>query len=255
MEIKGCGAVVTGGASGLGEASVRALRDGGAKVAILDLTEDRGQALADELGPEVIFCKTDVTEEATVEAAITRAAEAFGGIHIALNCAGVIGPMKVLSKKGGLSIDAFNQVIQINLVGTMTVIKHAVARMVDNTPNADGEKGVVINTASVAAYEGQIGQVAYSSSKAGVVGLTLPLAREFVDYGVRAVTVAPGLFETPMMAELPEKIVQALIAMVPFPKRLGKPAEFAMLVKHIIENPVLNGETIRLDQAIRMGAK
>jgi 3-hydroxyacyl-CoA dehydrogenase / 3-hydroxy-2-methylbutyryl-CoA dehydrogenase len=255
MEIKGCTALVTGGASGLGEASVRQLVADGANVAILDVEEDKGARVASELGSSVIFCKTDVTDDTSVKAAVDKAMEAFGGIHIALNCAGVIGPAKVLSKKGPMPIEHFNKVIQINLVGTLSVIKNAAEKMMANTPNADGERGVVINTASVAAFEGQIGQAAYSSSKAGVVGLTLPVAREFADYGIRVVTIAPGLFETPMISGVSDKVRESLIQMVPFPKRLGRPSEFAATVKHIIENPVLNGTTIRLDQAIRMSAK
>jgi len=255
MEIKGCTALVTGGASGLGEASVRQLVADGAKVAILDVEEDKGARIAAELKGSVIFCKTDVADDTSVKAAVDKAMEAFGGIHIALNCAGVIGPAKVLSKKGPMPIEHFNKVIQINLVGTLSVIKNAAEKMVANTPNADGERGVVINTASVAAFEGQIGQAAYSSSKAGIVGLTLPIAREFADYGIRVVTIAPGLFETPMISGVSDKVRESLIQMVPFPKRLGRPSEFASTVKHIIENPVLNGTTIRLDQAIRMAAK
>lgn len=255
MEIKGCTAIVTGGASGLGEATVRMLVDQGARAAILDFDEKRGTQLAKELGSPVIFCKTDVTDEKTVQEAVEKTVSAFGGIHIAVNCAGVATPAKVLSKRGPISIEEFSRVVQINLIGTMIVIKHAADQMVKNTPNEDGEKGVVINTASAAAFDGQIGQAAYSSSKAAVVGMTLPIAREFADYGIRVVTIAPGLFDTPMLAGLPEKAKEALVLMVPFPKRLGRPPEYAMLAKHIIENPLLNGETIRLDQAIRMAAK
>jgi len=255
MEVKGCVAVVTGGASGLGEATVRRILADGGKAAILDFDEQRGQKVAAELGDGVIFCKTDVTDEKSVEEAVNKTEEAFGGVHFAVNCAGVATPAKVLSKRGPIAMEQFTQVIMINLVGTMNVIKHAAGKMVNNTPNADGEKGVVINTASVAAFDGQIGQPAYSASKAGVVGLTLPIAREFADYGIRVVTIAPGLFETPMLAGLPEKAKQSLIQMVPFPKRLGKPEEYAAFAVHIIENALLNGETIRLDQAIRMAGK
>lgn len=255
MEISGCTAVITGGASGLGEASVRQLLHDGAKVAILDVNQQLGDRLANEFGKMAIFCKTDVTDEKSVCAAMDKAMEAFGAIHFALNCAGIANPSKVLSKKGSISIELFNRVIQVNLVGTLTVIKNAAEKMVLNSPNADGEKGVVINTASVAAFEGQIGQAPYSASKGGVVGMTLPIAREFADYGIRVVTIAPGLFDTPMMDGLPEKAKESLAQMVPFPKRLGRPSEYAKMVKHIIENPVLNGSTIRLDQAIRMGAR
>lgn len=255
MEIKGCTALVTGGASGLGEASVRQLVQDGARVAILDVDEDRGNRLAAELGNSAIFCKTDVTDEKSVQASINKAMDAFGAIHIALNCAGIATPAKVISKKGSMPIELFNRVIQVNLVGTLTVIKNAAEKMLDNSPNADGEKGVIVNTASVAAFEGQIGQAPYSASKGGIVSMTLPIAREFADYGIRVVTIAPGLFDTPMMAGLPEKAKEALVQMVPFPKRLGRPSEYALTVKHIIENPMFNGSTIRLDQAIRMGAK
>ncbi len=255
MEIKGCTAVVTGGASGLGEATVRNLVNEGAKVAIFDFDEARGSQIAAEIGDTVIFCHSDVAEEKSVQQAIEKTMDSFGAVHIAVNCAGVSSPAKILSKRGPIVIEEFNRVVQINLVGTLIMIKLAAEKMVNNSPNADGEKGVVINTASVAAYDGQIGQAAYSSSKAAVVGMTLPIAREFADYGIRVVTIAPGLFDTPMLAGLPEKVRESLIQMVPFPKRLGRPAEYALLAKHIIENPLLNGETIRLDQAIRMAGR
>jgi 3-hydroxyacyl-CoA dehydrogenase / 3-hydroxy-2-methylbutyryl-CoA dehydrogenase len=255
MEIKGCTAVVTGGASGLGEATVKSLVGKGAKAAIFDFDEERGNQIAGQLGDSVIFCKTDVTDETTVQQAVDKTVEAFGGIHFAINCAGVATPAKILSKRGPIPIEQFNRVVQINLTGTLTVIKLVADKMINNTPNDDGEKGVVINTASVAAFDGQIGQVAYSASKAAVAGMTLPIAREFADYGIRVVTIAPGLFETPMLAGLPDKARESLITQVPFPKRLGQPHEYAMLVQHIIENPLLNGETIRLDQAIRMGSR
>ena len=255
MEIKGCTAVVTGGASGLGEASVRTLINEGAKAAILDFDEERGAQLVAELGDSVVFYKTDITDENAVQDAIDKTVDNFGGVHFAINCAGVATPAKVLSKRGPISIEQFNRVVQVNLTGTLIVTRVAAEKMINNTPNEDGEKGVVINTASVAAFDGQIGQIAYSSSKAAVVGMTLPIAREFASYGIRVVTIAPGLFDTPMLAGLPEKARESLITQVPFPKRLGKPDEYAFLAKHIIENPLLNGETIRLDQAIRMGAR
>jgi len=255
MEIKGCTAIVSGGASGLGEASVRMLVDAGANAVIVDVDVERGKALAAELGEAATFCKTDITNEADVRQAVTKAVDTYGAVHVALNCAGVIGAAKMLSKKGGMGVDHFSRVLQINLVGTMALVKFAAEKMVENMPNADGEKGVIINTASIAAFEGQIGQVAYSASKAGVVGMTLPLAREFADYGIRVMTIAPGLFETPMLAGLPPAVNESLIKMVPFPKRLGRPTEYAAFVKHIITNPVLNGETVRLDQAIRMAAR
>jgi NAD(P)-dependent dehydrogenase (short-subunit alcohol dehydrogenase family) len=255
MEIRNSVAIVTGGASGLGEASVRFLIDNGGKAAIFDVAEDRGAKIVSELGGNVIFCKTDVTDENSVQSAIDKTFEAFGAVHVALNCAGVATPGKVIGKEGPLSISAFARVVQINLIGTMNIIRLAAQKMLANTPTQDGEKGVVINTASVAAFEGQIGQAAYSASKAGVVGMTLPIAREFADYGIRVVTIAPGIFWTPMLEGLPEKAKESLSNMMPFPKRLGKPQEFARLVRDIIENPMLNGETIRLDAALRMTAR
>jgi len=252
MEVKGCVAVVSGGASGLGEACCRLLVQNGGKAAILDLTEDKGKQLAAELGDAAIFCKTDVTSTESVQAAVDRTMEKFGAIHAAVNCAGVGFPAKVLSKKGPMPMDHFNLVIQINLIGTMNVIRCAAEQMLKNTPNDEGEKGVVVNTASGAAFEGQIGQAAYSASKAGVVGMTLPIAREFADYGIRVVTIAPGLFDTPMVGGMTEEVRQSLIAKLLYPKRMGRPPEFALLVKQIIENPMLNGETIRLDGGVRM---
>ena len=247
--------IVTGGASGLGEACIRLFFENGANTAILDFNAERGGQIAAELGDAVIFCKTDVTDAVSVQAAVNRVVETFGAVHGVVNCAGVGSPMKVLGKKGPLAMDQFDKVVRINLTGTMTVLSRAAEQMVKNAPNEDDERGVVINTASVAAFEGQIGQAAYSASKAGVVGMTLPIAREFADYGIRVMTIAPGLFETPMLAGLPEEVKASLVRMIPFPKRLGRPEEFARLALHIVENPILNGETIRLDSAIRMGAR
>lgn len=255
MKIVGCTAIVTGGASGLGEACVRKCVKCGAKVAILDINAKCGQEMAAELGPDVIFCQTDVVDGESVQKAVDMAMEKFGGIHVAINCAGIATPAKVIGKNGPLSIEQFNRVVQINLIGTMNVIRLAAEKMIENTPNEDGEKGVIINTASIAAFEGQIGQAAYSASKAAIVGMTLPVAREFADYGIRVLTIAPGLFETPMLAGLPEKAKASLLQNIPFPKRLARPSEFAQLALHIIENPILNGETIRLDSCIRMGTK
>ena len=255
MDVKGCKAIVTGGASGLGEACVRNLVSLGGKAAILDFDATKGEKLAAELGSNVIFANTDVTGEESVQAAIKKAMDAFGAINIVINCAGVGDPGKVLSKKGPMALSYFNRVVQINLVGTFNVIRLAVEQMVKNTGNKDGEKGVIINTASVAAFDGQIGQPAYSASKAGVVGMTLPIARECAEYGIRVMTIAPGLFNTPMLAQLPEAAREALGKMVPFPRRLGEPMEYAKMAQHIIENPMLNGEVIRLDGAIRMAAK
>ncbi|MFH0788195.1 MAG: 3-hydroxyacyl-CoA dehydrogenase [Pseudomonadota bacterium] len=255
MEIKDCGAVVTGGASGLGEATVRDLVEQGARVAIFDINEDRSDKIISEMGDKVIFCKTDITDSASVQAAIGKAINTFGAVHIAVNCAGAGPPEKVLSKKGVMPIENFNRVIQLNLIGTMNLIRLAAEQMVKNNPKEDGEKGVIINTASIAAFEGQIGQAAYSASKAGVVGMTLPIARECADYGIRVLTIAPGLFLTPLVETLPQNIKDSLVSQFPFPKRFGKPSEFALLVRQIIENPMLNGETIRLDAALRMGAR
>ena len=255
MDVKGCKAIVTGGASGLGEACVRNLVGLGGQAAILDFDATKGEKLAAELGSNVIFANTDVTGEESVQAAIKKAMDAFGAINVVINCAGVGDPGKVLSKKGPMALSYFNRVVQINLVGTFNVIRLAVEQMVKNVGNKDGEKGVIINTASVAAFDGQIGQPAYSASKAGVVGMTLPIARECAEYGIRVMTIAPGLFNTPMLAQLPEAARVALGKMVPFPQRLGDPMEYAKMAQHIIENPMLNGEVIRLDGAIRMAAK
>jgi len=256
MNIQNCVAVITGGASGLGAAVVRDMVANGGRAAIFDFDAENGEKLAAELGDAVIFCKTDVADETSVKTAVDQTMSAFGAIHFAVNCAGVASPKKVIDKKGNpIPIDFFNRVLQINLVGTMNVIRLAAVEMCKNTPNDDGEKGVVINVASVAAFEGQVGQAAYSASKAGIVGMALPIAREFADYGIRVNTIAPGIFMTPMMAGLPENTQQSLAQMMPFPKRLGKPEEFAQLVRHIVENSMINAETIRLDAGLRMAAK
>jgi 3-hydroxyacyl-CoA dehydrogenase/3-hydroxy-2-methylbutyryl-CoA dehydrogenase len=256
MDIKNNVAVISGGASGLGEAVVRDMVANGGKAAILDFDADNGEKLAAELGEAVIFCKTDVADGESVKTAIDQTMKAFGAIHFAVNCAGVASPKKVIDKKGNpIPADFFNRVLQINLVGTMNVIRLAAVEMCKNTPTDDGEKGSVINVASVAAFEGQVGQAAYSASKAAIVGMALPIAREFAEYGIRINTIAPGIFMTPMMAGLPENTQQSLAKMMPFPKRLGKPEEFAQLVRHIIENPMINAEVIRLDAALRMAGK
>ncbi len=255
MEIKGCVAVVTGGVSGLGEATVRYLVARGAKISMFDINEERGQKIVSELGRNVIFCRTDVTDASAVQGSIDRTIETFGAIHVAVNCAGAGTPEKVLSKKGVMKIENFNRTVQLNLIGTMNVIRLSAEKMVRNTPNSDGERGVVINTASIAAFDGQIGQAAYSASKAGVVGMTLPLAREFAEHGIRVVTIAPGLFRTPLAESLPAKALEALESTLLFPRRLGKPPEYAQLVGQIIENPMFNGATIRLDGALRMAPK
>ncbi|MED1796470.1 3-hydroxyacyl-CoA dehydrogenase [Brevibacillus nitrificans] len=256
MEIQNAVAIVTGGASGLGEATVRSLVRCGGKVAILDLASEAGQSLAEELGKEnAMFIPTDVTSEGSVREAIEQATGNFGTIHVAINCAGVAAAQKTLSRSGPHPLESFSKVINVNLVGTFNVIRLAVEQMAGNEPNKHGERGIIVNTASVAAFDGQVGQVAYSASKAGIVGMTLPIARDLAPYGIRVMTVAPGLFDTPLFDKLPRSAKEALGATIPFPPRLGNPTEFAMLVQSIIENVMLNGETIRLDGAIRMQPK
>lgn len=254
MEIRENVAIVTGGASGLGEACARMVVEHGGYVGVLDLDQAKGYALSDELGDNAHFFETDVTDSDNVKQVIDSVCRYFGKLNFVINCAGINKPMKVLSKKGPMPLDDFHKVIQVNLAGTMSVIALATERIVTNTADKNGEKGVVVNTASIAAFEGQVGQAAYSASKAGIIGLTLPIAREFADYGIRVAAVAPGLFETPMLSQLPDSARASLISQIPFPKRLGRPSEFAALVRHILENPLINGETIRLDSAIRMGS-
>jgi NAD(P)-dependent dehydrogenase (short-subunit alcohol dehydrogenase family) len=248
-------AVVSGGASGLGNAVVRRIAAEGGRVAILDLNEELGRAEAEALGDSAIFIRTDVSHEGDVDAAVAAAVDAFGGVRLAVNCAGILGAGRVLGRDGPMPRDVFAKVLEVNLIGSFLLARAAAARMVDNEPNERGERGLIVNTASVAAYEGQIGQAAYSASKGGVVGMTLPLAREFARFGIRVMTVAPGIFMTPMMASLPEDIQKSLGAQVPFPSRLGEPEEFADLVAYIARNTMLNGETIRLDGGIRMQPK
>ncbi len=252
-------ALVTGGASGLGEATARLFHEQGANVVILDLNTDRGEALTAELGERVRFIRTDVSQEVDVQAAIDLAIRIFGGLHMAVSCAGIAEARKTLGKVDGTygphSLEVFRKVIMVNLIGTFNVIRLAAFAMERNTPNQEGERGVIINTASVAAYDGQMGQAAYSASKGGIVGMTLPIARDLSRSGIRVMTIAPGLFETPLMASLPEEARLSLGQQVPFPSRLGRPAEYALLAKSIVENPMLNGEVIRLDGAIRMGPK
>ncbi len=252
MNIQDVVALVTGGASGLGEATVRELAARGAKAVIFDLDEGRGEKLARETGENVLFVRCDVTGEDSVRQAIQQSLDRFGKVTAAVNCAGVPDAAKVLRKKGPLPLSLFNRVIAINLVGTLNVIRLAVEQMVNNAPNEEGEKGVIINTASIAAFDGQIGQAAYAASKGGIVGMTLPIARECADYGIRVATIAPGLFETPLMAGLPSSVKEEMAKGVPFPRRLGRPVEFARTAAHIIENPMLNGCCIRLDGALRM---
>jgi 3-hydroxyacyl-CoA dehydrogenase / 3-hydroxy-2-methylbutyryl-CoA dehydrogenase len=255
MKMSEARAIVTGGASGLGEATVRKIIKQGGKAAILDLSEERGQKLVEELGESAVFVKTDVTSEQDVSNAVSKVIESFGSINTVVNCAGIGIAAKLLSRKGVHSLDLFSKVISINLIGTFNVIRLASEQMTTNEPNELGERGVIINTASVAAFEGQIGQAAYSASKGGVVGMTLPIARELAAYGIRVTTIAPGLFHTPMFDSLPAEARDSLGKMVPFPQRLGYPEEYAQLAESIITNPMLNGETIRLDGGIRMQPK
>ena len=254
MEIKGSTFIVTGGASGLGEATVREIVREGGSAAIFDLTDEQGRGLADELGSNAVYFNVDVTDDKAVEAGVAGAVEAFGAIHGVVNCAGIGIPAKVVGKKGPMPMEKFTKTVQVNLFGAFAATRLAAVRMMENAPNSEGERGVVINTASVAAFEGQVGQVAYSASKAGIVGMTLPMAREFADWGIRVVTIAPGLFDTPMFAALPEETRKSLEKQLPFPSRFGRPSEYAMMVRSIVSNPVLNGETIRLDSALRMQA-
>jgi NAD(P)-dependent dehydrogenase (short-subunit alcohol dehydrogenase family) len=243
-------AVVTGGASGLGRAVVEHIVSCGGRAAILDLQEETGRAVAREIG--VTFHSCDVGVEAQVQTAVAAAHAAMKGLNLLVNCAGIIGAGKLLGKTAPMSGEFFEKVVRVNLIGTLLCDKTAAALMRDNAPNADGERGVLIHTASVAAFEGQIGQVAYSATKAGIVGMTLPIARELAAFGIRCVSIAPGIFMTPMLAGLTPDVQASLGAQVPFPPRLGKPEEFARLVQSIVEIPTLNGEVIRLDGAIRM---
>jgi NAD(P)-dependent dehydrogenase (short-subunit alcohol dehydrogenase family) len=255
MDISGKVALVTGGASGLGAATVRTIVAAGGRATILDLNDQLGPALVQELGAATRYVRADVSNAADAEQAVKAAVAAFGALHICVNCAGIGDPQRIVGKEGPADLERFNKVIRVNLIGTFNIARLAAWEMSRNPPGADGERGVIINTASVAAYDGQIGQAAYSASKGGIVALTLPLARDLSSLGVRVMTIAPGLFDTPLLARLPEDVKASLGAMVPFPRRLGMPVEYAMLAKQIIENPMLNGEVIRLDGAIRMAPK
>ncbi|TNE51293.1 MAG: 3-hydroxyacyl-CoA dehydrogenase [Deltaproteobacteria bacterium] len=256
MNLQNCGALITGAASGLGEACARMIVKNGGSVTLLDLNEERGQALASDLGDKAQFFRVDVTSNDEVQNAIDKHVEAFGGLHAAINCAGIATGFRVVNKDGTpCDLEVFTRTVTVNLVGTFNVCRLAATQMNKNEPNEQGERGVLINTASVAAFEGQIGQSAYSASKGGVAAMTLPLAREFARAGIRVLCIAPGIFDTPMMASMPDKVRDSLAAQIPFPSRFGQPSEYAFLAKHILENTVLNGETIRLDGAIRMGAR
>jgi len=255
MEINGIGAIVSGGASGLGEATARALVGRGARVAIADVNDEKAQTLATELGAAAIAVHCDVTSEQETEAAVAAAVDAFGPLRLAVGCAGVGWPEKTVSKRGPHQLLPFETVVRVNLIGMFNLLRLAGAAMYDNEPDAGDERGAVVMTASVAAFDGQIGQVAYAASKGGIVGMTLPAARDLAPRGIRVCTIAPGLFDTPLLAALPEPAREALGAGVPFPARLGRPAEYAQLAVSIAENPMLNGETIRLDGALRMPPK
>jgi len=255
MQIQDTRAIITGGASGLGLAVARMLVAAGGKVALFDVNDAAGVDAVRTLGSAASFHKVDVTSEPTVIAAVAAAAAAMGGLNAAINCAGIGPPRKLVGKDGPLPAESVRRVIEINLVGTLVVSAQAAALMQRNTPNAHGERGVIVMTASVAAFDGQIGQVSYSASKGGLVGMTLPMARDVASLGIRVMTIAPGIFETPLLAALPEDAKASLGRQVPFPPRLGQPDEFALFVRQIIENPMLNGETVRLDGAIRMAPR
>ncbi|KQS33314.1 3-hydroxyacyl-CoA dehydrogenase [Dyadobacter sp. Leaf189] len=259
MQLKDTTALVTGGASGLGEATVRLFVQAGANVVILDLNEAAGQSLEAAFAGQVVFVKTDVSSESEVQNALDLALGRFGNIHIVVNCAGVAPARKIVGKNDGVygphSLEIFEKTIRTNLIGTFNVMRLAAFVMEKNEPNEEGERGVIINTASVAAYDGQMGQVAYAASKGGIVSMTLPVARDLARSGIRVMAIAPGLFETPLMLGLPEEARLSLGQQIPFPSRLGRPSEYALLAKSIVENPMLNGEVIRLDGAIRMAAK
>jgi NAD(P)-dependent dehydrogenase (short-subunit alcohol dehydrogenase family) len=255
MNITGKSALVTGGASGLGHATAKALVAAGCRVVIVDLPDSDGEVVAKELGEDARFSAADVTDGAQVQAAVDAAREHFGGLHIAVNCAGVAWPGRVLTRDGEPGdLDRFEQVVKINLIGTFNVLRLAAAAIARNEPE-DGERGVIVNTASIAAFDGQIGQAAYAASKGGVAGLTLPVARDLATKLIRCVAIAPGTFDTPMLAGLPEDSRRQLADAIPHPHRLGRPTEFAALVQHVIENPMLNGEVIRLDGALRMAPR
>lgn len=253
MDINGTAAIVTGAASGLGAATAKALADAGAKVTIFDLNEESGVAHAEAIGGH--FARVDVSDEQSVIDGIASAREAHGPARILVSCAGIGPASKTVGRRGPHKLSLFKKVIDVNLVGTFNVLRLAAAEMVELEPNDGGERGVIVNTASVAAYDGQMGQAAYSASKGGIVGLTLPVARDLSRFGVRVCTIAPGIFLTPLLMGLPEEVRESLGKSVPFPSRLGDPSEFAALAQHIVENPMLNGETIRLDGALRMAPR
>jgi NAD(P)-dependent dehydrogenase (short-subunit alcohol dehydrogenase family) len=255
VQIQSKSFIVTGGASGLGRAAAEAILAAGGRVVLLDVNQETGRAAEEALGATARFVLADVTSEEQVKAAVDTAASTFGGLHGVVNAAGIGPAAKVLGRNGPHPLDLFEKTVRVNLVGTFNVIRLAAAAIAQNTPEASSERGVIINTASIAAFDGQIGQPAYAASKGGIVALTLPVAREFATLGIRVVTIAPGIFDTPLLAALPEAARVSLGQQVPFPSRLGRPAEYAALVRHVIENEMLNGEVIRLDGALRMAPR
>ena len=255
MEISGSTFLVTGGASGLGAATARVIVSGNGNAVLADVNASDGEALARTLGHRAVFVRTDVTDEASAKATVRTALERFGALAGVINCAGIVHGEKILGRDAPHSLAGFARTIDVNLIGSFNMTRVAAEEIAKGTPNAEGERGVVVFTASVAAFDGQIGQAAYSASKAALVGMTLPVARELARYGIRVMTIAPGIFETPMMSSLSREVQESLGKMVPFPPRLGRPGEFASLVREIIANPMLNGEVIRLDGAIRMAPK
>ncbi len=255
MEVAGRAFLVTGAGSGLGRACAEELARRGAEVVLVDRDAEAGERAAASIGRSACFVAADVTDTACVQRAVDAAVEKFGGLWGAVNCAGILAAARVLGRDGPHDLELFTRVVQVNLVGTFNVVRLAAFAMVRNTPNAEGERGVIVNTASIAAYEGQIGQAAYAASKAAVAGMTLPLARDLAQHGIRVAAIAPGTFDTPMIAALTPELRSSLAAQIPFPSRMGKPAEFAALAVHIIENPMLNGSVIRIDGALRMGPR
>jgi NAD(P)-dependent dehydrogenase (short-subunit alcohol dehydrogenase family) len=247
--------LITGGGSGLGAATARVLAEAGGSVVLADVNAEAGERTAAAIGERARFAQADVTDEASVQAAVQLALDQLGGLHGAVNCAGVVGAARVLGKEGPMPLEQFARVVQVNLLGSFNVVRLAAAAMQRNAPGESGERGVIVNTASVAAFDGQIGQAAYAASKGGVVGMTLPIARELARFGIRVMAIAPGVFDTPMLAGMPEAVRASLGAQTPFPARLGRPEEYGALVRHIVENQMLNGEVIRLDGAIRMAPR
>ncbi len=255
MELNGRVFLITGGGSGLGAATAAAFVEAGARVVLVDVNQTAGQQQAEQLGPAARFVRADVTRPEDVAAAVREARDALGGLHGAVNCAGLALGMRILGRDGPHGLDDFVRVVHVNLVGTFNVLRLAAEAIAQMPPGEDGERGVIINTASCAAFEGQIGQAAYSASKAGVAGMTLPAARELARCGIRVVTIAPGTFDTPMMSGMPAQVRESLLEQIPFPRRLGRPEEYAALARHVIENRMLNGCVLRLDGALRMGAR